>query len=132
MKTITVASLRADALAAYKAGTLIAQNPSPDSSAMPLVSRCGKYTCGVGASIPPASRAYLGNENISGYLGSYPDINYGVTVPASYLDHRDPLEEEMRNIASFHDVWAMATDPETRAELEDGFLAHVSRAASWT
>ena len=131
MKTITVASLRADALAAYKAGTLIAQNPSPDSSAMPLVSRCGKYTCGVGASIPPASRAYLGNENISGYLGSYPDINYGVVVPAN-LGFRDPIEDEMRDLAGLHDVWAAATDPETRAQNEERFLAQVSRPVPWT
>jgi hypothetical protein len=124
MKTITAAGLRADALAAYNAGTLTAQHPtnSPVSS---LVSPDGCQTCGIGASVPLEFRALAAQEHTSWI---YADSQF-LGLRYSNLDAE--LRKELGAISRLHDAWhfaarAPAPNHDETARLEAQFLAHLS------
>jgi len=109
---ITIEQLKANALAAYEAGTLLAQRPVIHKQDIAsLVSHDGTCTCALGASIPADLRF-----NFRGRSGILPPTVFG---PADADTTR-----AARLLAYLHDDWA--TDSTPRPHGEANFLAFIT------
>jgi hypothetical protein len=105
---LTPEILKANALAAYRAGTLIAQAPNARQEAGCLISEDGCRTCGTGASFPQAHRlAYRGHSGL---------------IPRKVFGPIDaPTRQAAIDLANLHDRWCCDSSPEAEAR----FLAFV-------
>jgi len=99
MKTLTLESIKADALAAYKANRLSAQHPTQAAYGK-LVSKTpdGYCTCGIGASIEPAYYAQSMDGRCSWIPHSSPNLGL-----AYDLEH--DISALLSQVSNLHDAW---------------------------